>query len=58
MGARQPDVLGDSLSLLLMGTFSARIGDDASEQVASIHDAAMALVDSPALGVARARAKR
>jgi AcrR family transcriptional regulator len=58
MGARQPDVLGDSLSLLLMGTFSARIGDDASEQVASIHDAAMALLDSPALGVARAKAKR
>jgi AcrR family transcriptional regulator len=57
MGARQPDVLGDSLSLLLIGTLTAQIGGDAKEQVASIYDAAMALVDSPALGVARAKAK-
>jgi AcrR family transcriptional regulator len=51
MGARQPDVLGDSLSLLLNGIFSARLGADALTQVSSVYEAAKALIDSPALGV-------
>jgi AcrR family transcriptional regulator len=57
MGARQPDVLGDALTLLLNGLFSARIDSDGMEQVRSVYDAAKALIDSPALGVAR-KAKR
>jgi AcrR family transcriptional regulator len=57
MGARQPDVLGDSLSLLLTGLFSARIGSEVRQQAASVVDAAKALIDSPALGVGP-RAKR
>ena len=51
MGARQPDVLGDSLSLLLNGIFSARLGVDGRAQVASVFEAAKALIESPALGV-------
>ena len=51
MGARQPDVLGDSLSLLLAGIFSARIGSQSLSQVTSVYEAAKALIDSPALGV-------
>jgi AcrR family transcriptional regulator len=58
MGAREPNLLGDSLSLLLIGTMSARVGGDGKEQVASIYDAAKALIDSPALGVAPAKSKR
>jgi hypothetical protein len=52
MGARQPDVLGDALSLLLNGLFSARIDSDGAEQIGSLYDAAKALIESPALGVA------
>jgi AcrR family transcriptional regulator len=52
MHARQPDVLGDALSLLLNGMFSSRIGNDAPEQFESVYDAAKALIESPALGVA------
>jgi len=57
LGARQPDVLGDALSLLLAGLFSSRIGSDATAQFASVYDAAKALIESPALGVA-AKGKR
>ena len=57
MGARQPDVLGDALSLLLNGLFSARIDSSATEQFGSVYDAAKALIESPALGVAT-KAKR
>jgi AcrR family transcriptional regulator len=52
MQARQPDVLGDALSLLLNGMFSSRIDNDAPEQFESVYDAAKALIESPALGVA------
>lgn len=51
MGARQPDVLGDSLGLLMNGIFAARVGGDGAEQVSSVYDAAKALIESPALGV-------
>jgi AcrR family transcriptional regulator len=50
MGARQPDVLGDALSLLYSGAFSARISFDGREQIAAVSAAAAALLDS-ALGV-------
>jgi AcrR family transcriptional regulator len=51
MGARQPEVLGDALSLLLSGMFSARIDSKAPEQFGSVYAAAQALIESPALGV-------
>ena len=57
MGARQPEVLGDALSLLLSGMFSARIDSKAPEQFGSVYDAAKALIESPALGVG-AKSKR
>ena len=50
MGARQPDVLGDALSLLYSGAFSARLSFDGREQIAAVSAAAAALLDSPALG--------
>jgi AcrR family transcriptional regulator len=49
MGARQPDVLGDALSLLYSGAFSARLAYDGREQLATVSAAAAALLDS-ALG--------
>jgi AcrR family transcriptional regulator len=58
LGAKQPDLLGDSLSLILIGALSARIGSETQDQVASIYDAAKALIDSPALGVPPAKSKR
>lgn len=51
MGASQPDVLGDSLSLLLSGIFAARVGADGLAQINAVYEAAKALIDSPALGV-------
>jgi AcrR family transcriptional regulator len=51
MGARQPDALGDSLSLLLIGLFSSRVGSDGFVQAAAVVEAAKALIDSPALGI-------
>src|SRR5215510_3441459 len=56
MGARQPDVLGDALSLLYSGAFSARLSFADGEQVAAVSAvsaAAAALLDSPALGAPR-----
>ena len=53
MGARQPDVLGDALSLLYSGAFSARLSVDGREQVAALSAAVTALLDS-ALGTPRA----
>ena len=50
LGARQPDVLGDALSLLYSGAFSARLSSDGREQIGAISAAAAALLDSPALG--------
>jgi AcrR family transcriptional regulator len=58
MGARQPDVLGDSLALLMNGIFAARVGGDGAEQVSSVYDAAKALIESPALGVVAPKKKR
>ena len=52
MKARQPDVLGDALTLLLNGVFSSRIDSKDAEQIGSVYDAAKALIESPALGVA------
>ena len=49
MGARQPDVLGDALSLLYSGAFSARLAFDNREQMGALSAAASALLDS-ALG--------
>lgn len=49
-GARQPDVLGDALSLLFSGAFAARLTYDGREQIANVSAAAVALLDSPALG--------
>jgi AcrR family transcriptional regulator len=49
MGAKQPDVLGDALSLLYSGAFSARISSGGGEQVAALPSAVAALLDS-ALG--------
>jgi AcrR family transcriptional regulator len=50
MGARQPEVLGDALSLLYSGAFSARLSSEGREQIAAVSAAAAALLDSPALG--------
>ncbi len=50
MGARQPDVLGDALSLLYSGAFSARISSNNREQISAVTAATAALLDSPALG--------
>jgi len=53
MGARQPDMLGDALSLLYSGAFSQRLAFGDGEQVTAISAvsaAAAALLDSPALG--------
>ena len=50
MGARQPEALGDALSLLYSGAFSARLSYDGREQIAAVSAAAAALLDSPALG--------
>jgi AcrR family transcriptional regulator len=51
LGARQPEVLGDALGLLLNGLFSARIDSKGAQQLGSLYDAAKALIESPALGV-------
>lgn len=50
MGARQPDMLGDALSLLVGGALAARLTYDGREQIATVSAAAAALLDSPALG--------
>jgi AcrR family transcriptional regulator len=50
MGARQPDMLGDALSLIYSGAFSARLAFDNREQIGAVSAAATALLDS-ALGV-------
>ena len=49
MGAKQPDILGDALSLLYSGAFSARLAFDNHEQMGALSAAATALLDS-ALG--------
>jgi AcrR family transcriptional regulator len=54
MGARQPNVLGDALSLLFSGAFAARLTYDGREQIATVSAAAAALLDSPALGAPQA----
>lgn len=53
MGARQPDVLADALSMLLGGAFSARLAGENREQIANVRAAAAALLDSPVLGAPR-----
>ena len=50
MGAKQPDVLGDALSLLYSGAFSARLSMDGRDKISALSVAAAALLDSPALG--------
>jgi AcrR family transcriptional regulator len=55
MGARQPEVLADALSLLFGGAFSARLANEGGrEQIATVTAAAAALLDSP-LGAPRAQ---
>jgi AcrR family transcriptional regulator len=46
MGAKQPDLLGDALSLLYSGAFSARLAFDNREQMGALSAAASALLDS------------
>jgi AcrR family transcriptional regulator len=53
MGARQPEMLGDALSLLYSGAFSARLSYDGREQIGAISAAVAALLDSAALGAPR-----
>jgi len=53
MGAKQPDVLGDALSLLYSGAFSARLSVDDGERISALSAGAAALLDSPALGAPR-----
>ncbi|HEX7238417.1 MAG TPA: TetR/AcrR family transcriptional regulator [Gammaproteobacteria bacterium] len=50
MGARQPEMLADALSLLFGGAFSARVANESRAQIATVAAAAAALLDSP-LGV-------
>jgi AcrR family transcriptional regulator len=50
--ARQPDALGDALTLLVSGAFSARCVFENTEHLDTIGDAARALLDS-ALGAPR-----
>jgi AcrR family transcriptional regulator len=52
MGARDPDGLGDALSLLVSGVFASRLTGDTTEQITSVCRAVKALLDSPALGAA------
>ena len=54
MSAKQPDLLGDALSLLYSGAFSARISFDGREQIGAVSAATAALLDSPTLGAPRA----
>jgi AcrR family transcriptional regulator len=49
MGARRPDALGDALTLLVSGAFSARCVFESTEHLDTIGEAARALLDS-ALG--------
>jgi AcrR family transcriptional regulator len=60
MGARDPEGLGDALSLLVSGVFASRLTGDTAEHIASVCRAAKALLDSPALGAApeKQKAKR
>ena len=51
MGARRPDELGDALTLLVSGVFSARVVFDSTEQVKAVGEAAQALLESPVLGI-------
>jgi AcrR family transcriptional regulator len=51
LGARQPEALADALMLLVNGMFSTRVTSDGTTHVATAYDAALALVDSPSLGV-------
>ena len=51
LGARQPEALADALMLLVNGMFSSRVTSDGTTHVATAYEAAMALVDSPSLGV-------
>jgi AcrR family transcriptional regulator len=50
MGAREPEMLADALSLLFGGAFSARVANESRAQIATVTAAAAALLDSP-LGV-------
>ncbi len=53
MGAQQPDALGDALTLLVVGAFSARCVFASTEHLDTIGEAARALLDSPTLGAPR-----
>lgn len=55
MGARRANDLGDALTLLVTGVFSARIGFDNAEHLKVVGTAARALLDSASLGVPRKR---
>lgn len=50
MGAKEPQRLGDALTLLISGIFATRLAYYGAEQIDSVYDAAMAMLDSP-LGV-------
>ena len=51
MGARDPQRLGDALSLLISGVMASRLLYDGTEQIASVSLAVQALLDSEAIGV-------
>lgn len=54
MGARDPGRLGDSLMLLMGGSFLSRLVFDNTGPIGSVFEAARILLDSPALGAAAA----
>jgi hypothetical protein len=57
MGAKEPQRLGDALTLLVSGIFATRLTGSGTEQLDAVSDAAMALLDSP-LGVPPERATK
>jgi AcrR family transcriptional regulator len=50
MGARRPEELAAALTLLIEGSFASRLVFSSTRPVASVCEAAQALLDSPALG--------
>jgi AcrR family transcriptional regulator len=57
MGAKEPQRLGDALTLLVSGIFATRLTCSGADQVDAVYDAATALLDSP-LGAPPAKAAK